>query len=76
MNNSRRKTIAKSLATLRDAHIKLQDALEEEKNALKIIPDDEEHEEQRDAIDELIDNLEEGISTLGDAIESLENADF
>ena len=65
MNNSRRKTIARSLATLQKAHEKLQAALEEEKKALQNIPDDE-----------LIGNLEEGISTLGDAIESLDSADF
>ena len=73
MNNSRRKTIARSLATLQKAHEKLQAALEEEKKALQNIPDDD---DQRDAIDELIGNLEEGISTLGDAIESLDSADF
>lgn len=76
MNNARRKTIARSLATLQQAHAKLESALEEEKLALKSIPDDDDHEEQRDAIDELIGNLEEGISTLGDAIESLDSADF
>lgn len=76
MNNSRRKTIARSLVTIRDAHIKLQAALEEEKKALKNIPDEEDHEDQRDAIDELIGNLEEGISTLGDAIDNLESTDF
>lgn len=76
MNNARRKTIARSLATLQDAHAKLQAALEEEKKALKNIPDDDDHEDQRDAIDELIGNLEEGISTLGDAIDNLESADF
>lgn len=76
MNNARRKTIARSLATLQQAHAKLESALEEEKLALKGIPDDDDHEEQRDAIDELIGNLEEGISTLGDAIESLDSADF
>lgn len=76
MNNSRRKTIARSLAALQKAHEKLQAALEEEKKALQNIPDDDDHEDQRDAIDELIGNLEEGISTLGDAIESLDSADF
>lgn len=76
MNNARRKTIARSLATLQQAHAKLESALEEEKLALKGIPDDDDHEEQRDAIDELIGNLEEGISTLGDAIVSLDSADF
>ena len=76
MNNARRKVIAKSLATLQEAHAKLQSALEEEKQALKNIPDDDDHEEQRDAIDELIGNLDEGITTLSEAIDNLESTDF
>ena len=76
MNKARRKTIANSLATLQDAHKTLKAALEEEKKALLSIPEDEDHEEQHEAIDELIYNLEEGLSSLGDAIDALESTDF
>lgn len=76
MNNSRRKRINQSIATLTDAQNKMQKALDEEKAALALIPDDDEHEEMCDAIDEIISNLEDAISNLGDALDTLNGAAF
>lgn len=76
MNNSRRKRINQSIATLTNAQDKMRKALEEEKAALARIPDDDDHEEMRDAIDDIISNLDEALSNLGDAIDTLNNAGF
>ncbi len=76
MNNSRRKRINQSILALTDAKDKMQKALEEEKSAIARTPDDDEHEEMREAMDEIISNLEESISSLEDAIDTLNNADF
>lgn len=75
MNNSRRKRINQSIIALTSAKDKMQKALDEEKSALARIPDDD-HEEMREAMDEIISNLEESLSSLKDAIDTLNNADF
>lgn len=61
---------------LKGAQVRMQKALTEEKAALSRIPDDDDHEEMRDAIDEIISNLEDAISSLDDAIGTLDGADF
>ena len=76
MNNSRRKRINQSVLILTGAHERMQKALDEEKAALAKIPDTEENEEKRDAMDEIISSLEDALSSLDDAIDTLENADF
>ena len=76
MNNSRRKRINQSILSLTSAQERMQKALKEEKATLDRIPDDDEHEEMRDAIDEIISNLEDAISSLSDALDTLEGADF
>ena len=62
--------------TLTGAKERMQKALDEEKAAFAKIPDTEENEERRDAMDEIISNLEDALSSLDDAIQTLDNADF
>lgn len=76
MNNSRRKRINQSILALTGAQQRMQKALDEEKAALARIPDDDDHEEMRDAIDEIISGLDDAISSLGDALDTLNGADF
>lgn len=76
MNNSRRKRINQSVLILTGAQERMQKALDEEKAALAKIPDTEENEEKREAMDEIISNLEDALSSLDDALETLDNADF
>lgn len=54
----------------------MQKALDEEKAALAKIPDTEENEEKRDAMDEIITSLEDALSSMEDALDTLDNADF
>lgn len=76
MNNSRRKRINQSILALTGAQQRMQKALDEEKAALARIPDDDDHEEMRDAINEIISGLDDAISSLGDALDTLNGADF
>lgn len=54
----------------------MKKALEEEKTALARIPDTEENETKREAIDEIISGLDDALTSLDDAIGTLESADF
>ena len=76
MNNSRRKRINQSILALTGAQQKMQKALDEEKAALARIPDDDDHEVMRDAMDEIISGLDDALSSLHDAIDTLNAADF
>ena len=76
MNNSRRKRINQSLLTLKGAQERMKKALEEEKIALARVPDTEDNETKREAIDDIITGLDDALSSLNDAIDTLENADF
>ena len=76
MNKSRRKRIADSLSSLQTSRELLNTALEEEKLALSKVRDDDDNEEKRDAMDEIISGLEDALSSLDEAIEALEGADF
>ena len=76
MNNSRRKRIKQSIIALTSSKDKMQKALDEEKSALARTPNDDDHDEMREAMDEIISNLEESLSSLKDAIDTLNNADF
>jgi DNA repair ATPase RecN len=76
MNNSRRKKINQCIEGLNDAQTQLTAILNEEQNALAHVPDDEEYDEMRDGMDEIITDLEELMPTLQDAIDTLEGADF
>ena len=76
MNKSRRKRIAESLSSLQSSRELINTALEEEKLALSKVPDDDDNEEKRDAMDEIISGLEDALSSLDEAIEALEGTDF
>ena len=76
MNNSRRKRISRCIADLNDAHTQLSAILDEEQKALDNIPDDEEYDEMRNRMEEIVDGLEDLLPTLQDAIDTLEGADF
>lgn len=76
MNNSRRKIINQSILSLTGAQERMQKALDEEKAALARVPDDDEYEEMRDAMDEIITGLEDALSSLGEALDTLNGADF
>lgn len=80
MNNARRKLIDKSLASLQEARDNLQAIYDKHKELEKHFPDDEEfqdaHEDELDEVDTYFDNLEEAISSLNEAINTLEGADF
>lgn len=76
MNNSRRKRINMCIADLNDAHTQLSAILEEEQKALAKVPDDEEYDDMRDGMDEIVTGLENLLPTLQDAIDTLESSDF
>ena len=76
MNNSRRKRISRCITDLNDAHTQLSAILEEEQKALANVPDDEEYDEMRDGMDEIVSELEDLLPTLQDAIDTLEDSDF
>ena len=76
MNNSRRKRINQCIANLNDANTQLTAILDEEQKALANVPDDEEYDEMRDGMDEIVTELEDLLPTLQDAIDTLEGADF
>lgn len=76
MNNSRRKRINQCIVDLNDAHTKLTAILDEEQKALANVPDDEEYDDMRDGMDEIVTGLDDLLPTLQDAINTLECADF
>lgn len=76
MNNARRKTISKSLDTLKSVLPILKKALDAETAALTQIPDDDDNEDRRDAVKDVVENLENAISSLEDAINTLDSSDF
>ena len=76
MNKARRNKICESILVLKGAQERLKKAVEEETAALALIPDTDENEEQREAMDEIITSLEEALSNLEEAIDTLEGADF
>lgn len=76
MNNPRRKRINQSILSLTGAQQRMQKALEEEKAALAKVPNDDDHETIRDAMDVIITGLEDALSSLEDALDTLNSADF
>ena len=76
MNNSRRKRISQCISELYDAHSNLIHILDKEQDALANVPDDEEYDDKREGMNEVITGLEDLLPTLQDAIDTLENADF
>ena len=76
MNNSRRKRINASLSKLENARTLLQEAYDKEKEAIAKLSDDEEDDDRRDAMEEIVSGLEDVISSLDEAIETLTGADF
>lgn len=76
MNNSRRKRINESLLALKEAQVKMEQVLSEEQKALDTTPDDDEHYDMRNGMEDVISGLEDSLSSLGDAIDTLDNSDF
>ena len=76
MNNSRRKRINESISLLEDAQQKLKVVLDEEQDALSLLPDDEEYDDMRDGMDNLISELDDTITSLEEALDTLNGADF
>ena len=76
MNNSRRKKINESISLLEDAQQKLKVVLDEEQDALSSLPDDEEYDDMRDGMDNLISELDDTITSLEEALDTLNGADF
>ena len=76
MNNSRRKRISESIRLLEDAQEKLNKVLYDEKDALSKLPDDEEYDDMRDGMGDLIVELDDTISSLENALGTLNDADF
>ena len=76
MNNSRRKRINESISLLEDAQQKLKFVLDEEQDALSSLPDDEEYDDMRDGMDNLISELDDTITSLEEALDTLNGADF
>lgn len=76
MNNSRRKRINESISLLEDAQQKLKVVLGEEQDALSSLPDDEEYDDMRDGMDNLISELDDTITSLEEALDTLNGADF
>ena len=76
MNNSRRKKINQCILSLTSARDRMQKAMAEEATALAKIPDDDDHEEMREAMDEIITGLDDAIASLTEALDTLNSADF
>ena len=76
MNNSRRKRINESISLLEDAQQKLKVVLDEEQDALSSLPDDEEYDDMRDGMDNLISEMDDTITSLEEALDTLNGADF
>ena len=76
MNNSRRKRIADCINKLEDAQEKLKKVLDDELKALVSLPDDEEYDDMRDGMDNLISELDDTITSLEEALDTLNGADF
>ncbi len=76
MNNSRRKRINESILALKDAQTKLEQVLCKEQEALDRTPDDDEHYDMRNGMDDIISGLEDALSSLEDTLDTLESADF
>lgn len=76
MNNSRRKRINASISELEDAKVKLENVLSEEQEALSRIPDNDEYDDMRDGMEEIISGLEDTLSGLEDVLCTLDGADF
>ncbi len=55
MNNSRRKRISQCISELYDAHSHLIHILDKEQDALANVPDDEEYDDKREGMNEVID---------------------
>lgn len=77
MNNSRRKRISKCIADLNDAYAQLSAILDEEQKALAKVPEDnDEYDDMRNGMEEIVNGIDELLPTLQDAIDTLEAADF
>ena len=76
MNNSRRKRINASISELEDAKVKLENVLSEEQEALSRLPDDDEYDDMRDGMEEIVSGLEDTLSSLEDVLCTLDGADF
>lgn len=76
MNNSRRKRINASISELEDAKLKLENVLSEEQEALSRLPDDDEYDDMRDGMEEIISGLEDTLSSLEDVLCTLYGAVF
>jgi len=76
MNNSRRKRINESISLLEDAQQKMKVVLDEEQDALSSLHDDEEFDDMRDGMDNLISELDDTITSLEEALDTLNGADF
>lgn len=76
MNNQRRKIIAKSLEKLRNVSSQLAEVKAAEEQSLKLTPPTDDFDDKRDAIEAIIDGLDDIISSVEDSINSLEATDF
>lgn len=78
MNNARRKEIARSIAELTNIKQSLSEIHEKESTALASLQEisNEEDEEKVDALNELLQNLEEVISSVEECLDTLESAEF
>ena len=76
MNNSRRKRIYASIADLEKAKANLKQALREEQQALNALPDDDEYDDMRYGMDEIISGLEDTLSSLEDSLSTLDGCNF
>ena len=76
MNNSRRKRINASISELEDAKAELENVLSEEQEALGRIPNNDEYDDMRDGMEEIISGLGDTLSGLEDVLCTLDGADF
>lgn len=76
MNKSRRKIVESSIASLKESYKKLEAIHAAENEYLGRIPENDENEDKIEAISELVEHLDDAISSLRDAIDTLEGGDF
>jgi len=76
MNNQRRRIIAKSIDKINKAADLLRQVKMEEEEVLKLIPSDDDFDVKRDAIETIVDNLDNVLNSIEESLDTLDTTDF
>lgn len=76
MNNQRRRIIAKSIDKINKAADLLRQVKSEEEEVLMLIPSDDDFDVKRDAIETIVDNLDNVLNSIEESLDTLDTTDF